>query len=352
MSLSIGIIGLPNVGKSTLFNALLKRQVAVAASYPFATIEPNVGVVEVPDERLDRLAEVIRKEYLGKPESYPQKVTPAAIKFIDIAGLVEGAHRGEGLGNKFLSHIREVDAVLHVLRGFEDENVDKAGAVSPQEDIDLINTELMLADLQTVENRMSLKKYATDKPFLTRIKEGLEKGILVRSMDLTDEQQEYLEGLFLLSKKPMLFVLNVGEEELGAKFSPEFIPICAKLEAELTSFSEQERKDYLAELGVEETGLDRVIKKSYQVMGLQSFFTPGPEEVRAWTIERSIKAPQAAGEVHTDFERGFINCEVVDLGKLEEAGSWKLAREKGYLRLEGKEYVVKDGDIVQFKFNV
>jgi len=352
MSLSIGIIGLPNVGKSTLFNALLKRQAALAASYPFATIEPNVGVVDVPDKRLYRVAEVIKKEHKGKAETFPEKTTPATIKFIDIAGLVEGAHKGEGLGNQFLSHIREVDAVLHVLRGFEDENVDRAGAVSPQEDIDLINTELMLADLQTVEKRMESKKFTKDKPFLTKIKESLEKGKLVSSLDLSDEQKVYVRELSLLTQKPMLFVLNVGEGELREEFKQEYIPICAKLESDLSSFSEGERSQYLTELGIGEAGLDLVIKKSYAVLGLHSFFTPGPKEVRAWTIKKGTKAPQAAGAIHTDFERGFISSEVIDLAKLEEASSWKGARDKGFLRMEGKDYIVQDGDVIQFKFNV
>lgn len=340
------------MGKSTLFNALLKRQAALAASYPFATIEPNVGVVDVPDGRLHRLAEVIKKEYEGKAEKFPEKITPATIKFIDIAGLVEGAHKGEGLGNQFLSHIREVDAVLHVLRGFEDENVDRAGAVSPQEDIDLINTELMLADLQTVEKRIGSKKFAQDRPFLTEIKESLEKGNLVSSLDLSDEQKDYVKELSLLTQKPMTFVLNANEGKLGEKFKKEYIPICAKMESDLTSFSDEERSQYLAELGVEEAGLDLVIKKSYAILELHSFFTPGPKEVRAWTIKIGTKAPQAAGTIHTDFERGFISSEVIDLAKLEEAGSWKGARDKGFLRMEGKDYVVQDGDVIQFRFNV
>jgi len=352
MSLSIGIIGLPNVGKSTLFNALLKRQAALAASYPFATIEPNVGVVDVPDARLHKLAEIIRKEYEEKSENYPEKTTPATIKFIDIAGLVEGAHKGEGLGNQFLSHIREVDAVLHVIRGFEGKDVDRAGSVSPQADIDLINTELMLADLQTVENRIASRKFAQDRPFLTKIKESLEKCVLIRTLDLSDEQKEYVMELSLLTQKPVLLVMNVGEEKLAEKFKQECIPICAKLESDLTSFSENERKEYLAELGVGEDGLNLVIEKSYEILGLHSFFTPGPKEVRAWTIKKGAKAPQAAGEVHTDFERGFISSEVVDLARLEEVGSWKRARERGFLRMEGKNYVVQDGDIIQFRFNV
>jgi len=340
------------VGKSTLFNALLKRQAALAASYPFATIEPNVGIVDVPDNRLFRVADVIREEYESKAENFPEKVTPATVKFIDIAGLVEGAHRGEGLGNQFLSHIREVDAVLHVLRGFEDVNVDRAGAVSPQEDIDLINTELLLADLQTVEKRMESKKFTKDRPFLTKIKESLEKGELVSSLDLSDEQKEYVRELSLLTQKPMLFVLNVGEKKLSEEFEQEYIPICAKLESDLSSFSGEERNQFLSELGIGEAGLDLVIHKSYVVLGLHLFFTPGPKEVRAWTIKLGTKAPQAAGAIHTDFERGFISSEVIDLAKLEQAGSWKGARDKGFLRMEGKDYVVQNGDVIQFKFNV
>jgi len=345
-------VGLPNVGKSTLFNSLLKRQAALAASYPFATIEPNVGIVEVPDERLQRLVVVAKKEFANKEGACPEKVTHATIKFIDIAGLVEGAHRGEGLGNKFLSHIREVDAILHVLRGFEDVNVDRAGSVSPQKDIELINTELMLADLQTIDNRMASKKFAQDKQFLTTVKENLEKGIPVRSMTMSDEQKEYVRTLSLLTQKPMLLVMNVGEAKLKENSDPQYIYICAKLESDLASFNEEERKDYLAQLGVEEAGLDRVIRKSYEILGLQSFFTYGPKEVRAWTIKKGMKAPQAAGVIHTDFERGYISSEVIDLGKLEEAGSWKIAKEKGFVRMEGKEYVMREGDVVLFRFNV
>ncbi len=352
--LSIGIVGLPNVGKSTLFNALLKRQAALAASYPFATIEPNVGVVAVPDERISRLVEIVQKEYANKIEGdCPKKVTPATIKFIDIAGLVKGAHEGEGLGNKFLSHIREVDAILHVVRGFEDTNVDRAGSVSPQEDIELINAELMLADLSTVEKRLNSTKEPKEKAFLTGLKENLEKGTILSTKKYTDEEEKILKELSLLTAKPFLFALNVGEESLHQEFDQKFIKICAKLESDLTSFeTDAERSDYLRELGVENTGLDQVIKRGYELLGLQSFFTTGPDEVRAWTIKKGTKARQAAGVIHTDFERGFISAEMITLDKLEEAGTWKQAKELGVMRLEGKEYVVQDGDIMVVRFNV
>ncbi|MFC1756033.1 redox-regulated ATPase YchF [Patescibacteria group bacterium] len=353
MSLSIGIVGLPNVGKSTLFNALLKRQAALAASYPFATIDPNVGIVAVPDNRIFRLEEIVKREFGGKPDKGPQKVTPATIKFIDIAGLVKGAHKGEGLGNKFLAHIREVDAILHVVRDFEDENVDKAGAASPQEDIELINAELLLADLSTVAKRISSSKDQKEKTFLNGVKEQLEKGSMLSSSKYSDDEKKILKGLNLLTTKPFLFALNVGEENLKKEYDPMFIKICAKLEADLISFEDgAERADYLREMGIKNTGLDLVIKRSYELLDLHSFFTPGPDEIRAWTIKKGTKAKQAAGVIHTDFERGFIGAEVITIDKLEEAGTWKQAKDLGQVRLEGKEYAVQDGDIMIVRFNV
>ena len=352
MSLSIGIVGLPNVGKSTLFNALLKRQVALAASYPFATIEPNVGVVEVPDERLKRLADLVAREEGDTSGRCPEKITPATIRFIDIAGLVAGAHRGEGLGNKFLSHIREVDAILHVLRGFEDVNVDRAGSVSPQKDIELINTELLLADLQTVERRLEAKNTPQERSFLYLLKENLEKGIRTSALNLNEDQRMVVRELSLLTQKPILYVINISEGSLFAQVDPAYIPICAKLESELSSFSEEERLEMMTDLGLRETGLDMVIRRSYEILGLQSFLTGGPKEVRAWTIKKGTKAPQAAGVIHTDFERGFISCEVISLDRLEEAGGWKTAKEGGLVRLEGRDYIMKEGDVVLFRFNV
>lgn len=352
MSLSIGIVGLPNAGKSTLFNALLKRQAALAASYPFATIEPNVGIVPVPDSRLFRLEEVIKKEYEKKPHEGPTKMTPATMKFIDIAGLVKGAHQGEGLGNKFLSHIREVDAILHVVRDFDDENVDRVGSVSPQEDTDLIKAELLLADLATIEKHLNSTKDQKEKAFIEVIKDKLEKGSVLSEIKFTDDEQKILKSLNLLTIKPFLYVLNVGEQDLKKEVDPKYIKICAKLESDLIDFEDTDRASYLAEMGIKNTGLDQVIKKSYEILDLQSFFTPGPEEIRAWTIKKGTKAKQAAGVIHTDFERGFICAEVITLDKLEEAGGWKQAKDLGLVRTEGKDYLVKDGDIILVKFNV
>lgn len=348
MSLSIGIVGLPNVGKSTLFNALLKRQAALAANYPFATIEPNVGIVDVPDHRLNGLRQVVINES-GKE---PERIIPATVKFYDIAGLVKGASQGEGLGNQFLAHIREVDLILQVVRAFKDENVIRAGSTEPNADVDLINTELMLADIQTIENRFDSKKFKDDKPLLGRLKSALEQGIMINSLELTDEEKKYVKELNLLSIKPMLFVLNVDESDLQTAEHTNYLYICAKTEAELSGFSEQEKKEYLEELGIKESGLDRVIKECYRTLGLQTYLTAGPKEVRAWTIKRGALAPQAAGVIHSDFERGFISAEIISYEKLVEAGDWKKAKEKGWLRLEGKGYEMQDGDVVEFRFNV
>ncbi|MBI4059342.1 redox-regulated ATPase YchF [Candidatus Microgenomates bacterium] len=316
MSLKVGIVGLPNVGKSTLFNALLKKRVALSANYPFATVESNVGIVAVPDNRLQKLAELVANEN-PKSEALPP-IVPAVVEFVDIAGLVRGASQGEGLGNQFLSHIREVDAIIHVIRDFSDPNVIRVGgSTNPKEDKELIETELQLADLDKADK---------------------------------------------LSTKPVLYVYNVSEEEYGQKLSDrkenvnpdqigvnsDEIIICAKLEEELADLSEEERKQYLKELGIEETGLERLIKKAYILLGLISFLTAGVKEVRAWTIKNGTLAPEAAGVIHTDFIKNFIRAQVVDYDKLIEAGSYKTAREKGWIRTEGKDYVMRDGDVVEF----
>lgn len=349
MSLSIGIVGLPNVGKSTLFNALLKRQAALAANYPFATIEPNMGVVDVPDARLHTLEKIVQAEY--KDENLPEKTIPSVVKFFDIAGLVEGAHKGEGLGNQFLSHIREVDAIAHVVRDFTDENVVRAGSTEPTKDLELINTELLLADLQTIDKRLESRKFKDDHPFLNRVRAALEEGQLINELELSDDEAKYVKELGLLTQKPALYIKNVDEAEIR-DVQGEFINISAKTEEELVTFSDEEKKEYLKDLGVEESGLDTVIKRSYSLLGLQDFFTAGPKEVRAWTIKIGTKAPQAAGTIHTDFERGFIKAEVVTLAELEKAGGWKAAKELGKIRQEGKDYVMQEGDVVEFRFNV
>ncbi len=349
MSLSIGIVGLPNVGKSTLFNALLKRQAALAANYPFATIEPNVGVVDVPEPRLKRLAKIVQNEY--NDPNLPEKIIPAVVKFFDIAGLVEGAHKGEGLGNQFLSHIRETDAILHIARAFADENVIRAGSVEPHKDIDLIKTELMLADLQTIDARLNSRKFKDDHVFLNRLRETIEKGSMISELELTDDESKYVKELSLLTQKPAIYIKNVDEDKL-TEVDGEFINICAKTEAELASFSEEEKEAYLSDLGIKESGLDQVIRKSYDLLGLQDYFTAGPKEVRAWTIKKGTKAPQAAGVIHTDFERGFIKAEVISVDVLEQVGGWKRAKEVGKLRQEGKEYVMQNGDVVEYRFNV
>ncbi len=360
--LKVGIVGLPNVGKSTLFNALLKKQVAAAANYPFTTIDPNVGVVEVPDDRLQKLDEVVKTE----------KIIPAAVEFVDIAGLVKGAAEGEGLGNKFLSHIREVDAIAHVVRDFEDTNVIRSG-IDPKSDIETVNTELILADLETIEkliysceqeikSQNSKVKTADQKlKSLAKIKEGLEKGVLAKDVDISKDEKEALGVQPLITIKPIIYVFNVAESDLNSKlktqnskldgFSPSVV-ICAKIEAELAELNESEQKDYLKELGLSESGLEKLIRESYKLLGLITYFTAGEKEVRAWTIPINTKAPAAAGVIHTDFEKGFIKAEVINWEKLVEAGGWNVAREKGLVRLEGKEYIFQDGDTTIFKFNV
>ena len=365
--MKLGIVGLPNVGKSTLFNSMTMGK-AEAANYPFCTIEPNIGIVAVPDQRLDKLTEMY----------HSAKTVPAVIEFVDIAGLVKGASKGEGLGNQFLSHIREVDAIVHVVRCFEDPNVVHVdGSVNPLRDIDTINLELIFSDLEVLERRLSktIKAAKADKSLqkelhvLEQLKAALESGQSARSVEFDDpDDLAFAQSLDLLTSKPVLYAANVGEEdladdgasnphvqavrELAAKEGSEVFVLCAKMEEELSDLDEEEKAMFLEEAGVTESGLARLIKASYHLLGLISFLTAGPQESRAWTIRQGTKAPAAAGKIHSDFERGFIRAEVVSYDDLIRLGSYNLAREQGLVRSEGKEYVMKDGDVVLFRFNV
>lgn len=391
--LSVGIVGLPNVGKSTLFNALLKKQQALAANYPFATIEPNVGVVPVPDERLEKLRNLV----IGENKGSNPEIIPAVVQFVDIAGLVKGASQGEGLGNQFLSHIREVDAVVQVVRNFSDETVIRSGSLEPKSDMEVVNMELVLADLQTIQ-----KSKLKNKPFdpaqgrsdrskmknkgeeagvtaANKLEIGLNTGKLAKDVELSEEEREAIKSFQLLTAKPIIYVYNSDEAKVAELSPPVVIPgrdlgsrildsgsssgmtegseddtiyVSAKLEAELSALSEEEQKAYLSELKITESGLDKVIKKAYEILGLITFLTAGPKEVRAWTTRRGSKGPQAAGVIHTDFERGFIAAEVISTAELLSAGSFKAAKDLGKIRLEGKEYVMQDGDVVEFRFSV
>lgn len=365
--MKLGIVGLPNVGKSTLFNAITKAG-AESANYPFCTIEPNVGVVNVPDKRLDALEKIYN----------PKKKIYASIEFYDIAGLVKGASKGEGLGNKFLSHIRESAAIVQVVRCFDDENiVHVEGSVDPIRDIETINLELIFSDLEVLERRIEKtaklahsgdKKAKEELELMQRMKSHLEDGKSIRSLEVTEDENEFIKGLFLLTSKPILYAANISEDDLvtgnsdndyvkkvkeyAASEGSEVLTICGKLEEEVSTLDDEEKMEMLQEYGLKESGLDKLIHASYKLLGLMSFLTAGSDEVRAWTIPNGTKAPKAAGKIHTDIERGFIRAEIISFDKLIECGSEAVAKEKGYFRLEGKDYIMQDGDVVNFRFNV